>query len=87
MRLPRAIRKTGLFIERGDVLPLFNPEYHENAFSYWAAKIIGAFVVGRKNITKEDVDGWLADLEELGEDGAYFFCINRYLFQVSKPGT
>ncbi len=86
MRLPRTLRKVGLLVQRRGVLPLLNPEYHENTFSYWLAKIIGAFVVGRKDLTSEDVDDWLADLEVLGEEGAYFFCINRYLFQVIKPG-
>jgi len=37
-------------------------------------------------ITKEEVDAWEADLQQLASSGVYFFSLNQYLFLVRKPG-
>lgn len=84
MRLSSAIRSARLKVKQITALPLFNYRYDENAFSYWIPKIIGSFVSGRKGIEKGDIDAWQSGLEKLGKDGNYFFCINRYLFEVVK---
>jgi queuosine biosynthesis protein QueC len=44
------------------------------------------FVPGRNRITQQEADDWAMDLRDLGEAGEYFFSVNRYLFQVIKPG-
>lgn len=84
MRLSGAIRTANLKIKQITALPLFNYNYDENAFSYWVPKIIGSFVLGRNGIEQTDIDAWLSGLENLGKKGDYFFCINRYLFEVIK---
>jgi arsenite methyltransferase len=84
MRLSGAIRSANLEIKQIIALPLFNYRYDENAFSYWVPKIIGSFALGRNGIEQKDIDAWLAGLEQLEEKGDYFFCINRYLFEVIK---
>ena len=33
-------------------------------------------------ITKEQFQKWLDDLDEKGESGNYFFCVNRFLFSA-----
>lgn len=84
MRLSSAIRSANLKLKQISALPLFNYTYDESAFSYWVPKIIGTFVLGRRGIEQQDVDAWQTGLERLGESGDYFFCINRYLFEVAK---
>jgi arsenite methyltransferase len=84
MRLSDAIRSASLGIKRITALPLFNYNYDESAFSYWVPKIIGAFVLGRKGIEQKGIDAWQSGLDHLGKKGDYFFCINRYLFEVTK---
>ena len=84
MRLSGAIRSANLEIKQIIALPLFNYRYDENAFSYWVPKIIGSFALGRNGIEQKDIDAWLSGLEQLEEKGDYFFCINRYLFEVIK---
>ena len=84
MRLSAAIRSANLQIKRITPLPLFNDSYDESAFSFWVSKIIGAFVLGRRNIEQKDIDAWQSGLDYLGNKGDYFFCINRYLFEVMK---
>jgi hypothetical protein len=44
-----------------------------------------SFVVGRQGITKEDAAAWAAEFRELGQQGRYFFSLNRYLFAAEKP--
>ncbi len=84
MRLSGAIRSSNLEIKQITVLPLFNYNYDENAFSYWVPRMIGSFVLGRKGIEQKDIDAWVSGLDNLGKKGDYFFCINRYLFEVVK---
>jgi arsenite methyltransferase len=84
MRLSGAIRSANLEVKQISALPLFNYHYDVNAFSYWVPRIIGSFVLGRKGIEQTDIDAWLSGLDELAEKGDYFFCSNRYLFEVSK---
>lgn len=84
MRLSSSIRSANLGVKQIKALPLLNYSYDENAFSYWMPKIIGAFVVGRQGVEQEDVDNWQSGLDHLGKTGDYFFCINRYLFELMK---
>ena len=57
-------------------------------------QLIANFVPGRRGVTEEEAAAWLADLQDLGARGEYFFSINRYLFlarridhrEISPPG-
>jgi ubiquinone/menaquinone biosynthesis C-methylase UbiE len=88
-RLPRTLssqlRDAGFMLRHRDVIPMFNPEYHDNTYAKGALSIIASFVVGRKGVTKSEADAWLAELAELGKQGKFFFSINRYLFLAEKP--
>ena len=48
---------------------------------------MSSFAVGRRGVTREDSEAWLAELEELGRDGDFFFSLNRYLFVADNPAT
>jgi ubiquinone/menaquinone biosynthesis C-methylase UbiE len=89
--LPRTLAPTltrlGFLVQHRDVIPLFNPVYDANTYSYGLIGLIGAFVVGRRGVTQEEVTAWAGDLRQLGEDGSYFFSVNRYLFVALKPET
>ncbi|MDH3347246.1 MAG: methyltransferase domain-containing protein [Desulfobulbaceae bacterium] len=84
MRLSTAIRSANLQIKNLRVIPLLNQEFNESTFSYWMTKIIGSFVLGRNGIEQSDIDHWIGGLQKLSHNGDYFFCINRYLFEVVK---
>lgn len=81
------LNKVGFLNQRRDVLPLFNPESHENTYSYWLIDMIASFVPGRKGVTKEEAESWAEDLKSLGTEGGYFFCNNRFVFTMVKPST
>jgi arsenite methyltransferase len=82
--LTRRLRDVGFEVHHRDVLVLFNPEYNPDTYSLTNGQIMADFVVGRQGLTREDVEAWLQDLEQLGREGSYFFSLNRYLFLIDR---
>ena len=82
--LPRTLgaqmKAAGFRVRDRRAIPMLNPEHHRNAFSWHLTKMIAGFSAGRRACTKDDAKGWLAELEQLGREGRYFFSLNRYLF-------
>jgi len=89
--LPRVLssqlRGASFAIWRREVMPIFNPEYHMNTYSYGLIGFMASFAVGRNGVTQDEADAWVAELHELGKQGKYFFSLNRYMFVVVKPGA
>jgi len=85
-RLSSKLVQAGFGIHRRDCIPLFNPDYDRNTYSYGLIGLIVGFVPGRRGVTRKEVDAWADDLRRLGSEGLYFFSLNRYLFLVTKPG-
>lgn len=84
--LGHAMREAGFRLRHRIAIPMFNPELVPNAFSFHLTKLIASFCSGRRSCSAEDASGWLAELEELGRSGRYFFSLNRYLFFAEWPG-
>lgn len=84
MRLAGAIKSASLQLSKVEALPIMNIEYNDKNFSYWLSKIIASFAIDRNGVTNKDSEAWLAGIESLEQKGEYFFCINRYLFEVTK---
>jgi ubiquinone/menaquinone biosynthesis C-methylase UbiE len=86
--LPRTLRSklisAGFSVDRHQVIPQFNPIYDPNTYSYPLIEVIRAFVVGRQGLTEAETAEWAEDLRRLGEQGNYFFCLNQYLYLVTK---
>jgi len=89
MALPRVLmpmlRTAGFTISAHSLIPHFNAIYSHNTFSALTAKLIAAFVPGRRGVSREEAAAWLDDLRQTGEDGKWFFSLNQYLFVVQKP--
>lgn len=86
-KLTPYLTEAGFSVRQREAIPLFNPEYHANTYSHGMIGIIASFVAGRKGVTKEEAEAWAAELEALGQRGAYFFSLNRYIFVADKPGA
>jgi arsenite methyltransferase len=82
--LARQLRDAGFRVDHPQVLVLLNPEYRPDTYSVANAKIMADFAVARGGLTREEVNAWLADLEQLGREGRYFFSLNRYLFLATR---
>jgi hypothetical protein len=90
-RLPRTLssqlRNAGFAIRHRGVIPMFNPEYHDNTYGKRALGMMASFAVGRKGVSQKEADAWLAEFAELGNQGKFFFSLNRYLFVADKPAA
>ena len=85
--LSRQLRNAGFTIRQRDAIPMFNPEYRENTYGRGLLAIMATFAVGRKGVSREEADAWLAEFTELDKQGKFFFSLNRYLFVADKPPT
>ncbi len=85
-KLSTRLTRVGFSIRRRDVIPIFNPEYDPDTYSYGLMSMIVAFAPGKRGVTEEEAKAWAEDLRRLGEEGSYFFSLNRYLFLAIKSG-
>jgi arsenite methyltransferase len=87
--LPRTLtgrlESAGLTVERQNVLVLLNPAFDPHTYSAGVMQLIANFVPGHRGVTNEEAAAWLADLQDLGARGEYFFSVNRYLFLARRP--
>jgi ubiquinone/menaquinone biosynthesis C-methylase UbiE len=78
------LRQAGLEPLRQTPVPMLNRSYHGHSFSYWVARMIQAYVVGRQAVTSVKAEAWLQEFEELEHQGAYFFCSMPILTEAVK---
>lgn len=83
-KLPHLLAEAGLAVTRRELIPMFNPDWNPHSYSAGIMRAIQGFVSGRDGITEDEAKGWADDLVTLGEEGRYFFSLNRYLFVAVK---
>jgi arsenite methyltransferase len=87
--LPRTLGpkllEAGFEITGRSIIPLYSPETHEGTYSGGLIELIVRFASGRSELTDEELDGWATELRTLGDQKAYFFSLNRYLFVARRP--
>jgi arsenite methyltransferase len=83
-KLSPKLAQIGFSICRRDIIPIFNPEFDPNTYSVGLMRTIVDFTPGKRGVTREEVEAWAEDLRRLGEEGSYFFSLNRYLFLAIK---
>lgn len=88
--LPRILtpiaRNAGLSVARCQTLPIVTTSYQPNSYVYGLAHFIRDYATQAPGVSEGDTDAWLAEFDELERDGAFFFSLNRYLFDLRKPG-
>jgi arsenite methyltransferase len=83
--LANKLRRHGFHVEAQQVIPMLNTDYDTNTYSNRLVDIIVPFVAGRNGITRDDAEMWAKELRQGGEQGDYFFSLNRYAFLAKKP--
>jgi ubiquinone/menaquinone biosynthesis C-methylase UbiE len=86
-KLAPALTAAGFEVGRRSAIPIFNPEYHPNAFSYHLLPLMGAFARAQEGVTPEEAEAWLAEFEELSRKGEFFYSLNRYLFTARRSNS
>jgi arsenite methyltransferase len=59
-------------------------DHRSRTYSLTNGRIMADFVLDRQGITHDEVEAWTQDLERLGQEGDYFFSLNRYLFLAQR---
>jgi ubiquinone/menaquinone biosynthesis C-methylase UbiE len=78
------LRQVGLEPLRQTPVPILNRSYHVNSASYWAARLMRPFVVGRQAVSAAEAEAWLQEFDTLEQQGAYFFSILPILTEAVK---
>ncbi len=78
------LRQSGMTPIRQTPAPVLNTSYHANSFSYYLARMIRPFVVGRQAVTQEDADAWIDEFDALEQKGAYFFSATPIITEAIK---
>jgi hypothetical protein len=47
-------------------------------------QIMADFAVAQHRMTPDDAQAWMQGLQRLGQEGWYFFSLNRYVFMATK---
>lgn len=74
----------GLQPIRQSPMSFLNRSYHRNSFSFWAARVIRAFVKSKPQISAEEIDAWFDEFDLLEQQHAYFFCLTSVLTEAIK---
>ena len=78
------LRRAGFGAVSQSPLPVLITANHENSFTYWAARLIAAFAVGRKAVSEVEAEAWLADLDELDRRGEFFYSAMTVITRARK---
>lgn len=79
------VRRAGMQPLRQTPVPVLNLSYHPNSFSYFAARLISAYVVGQQAVAAEEAEAWMREFDDLEQRGAYFLCFTPALTEALRP--
>jgi ubiquinone/menaquinone biosynthesis C-methylase UbiE len=84
VKLSPMLRKHGFGAIKVEAVPIINTGYTSANFSPSVVKWAADMAVLEKEISRQEADAWMADLEAKAESGEYFFCVNRFLFSAVR---
>ncbi len=89
--LPKRLRPMlaglGFAALRVEAIPVLNPGYRENSFSAQMLQNFARTARRHDFISAAESKQWLAGIDNVIAEDAYFFCVNRFLFSAVKPGN
>jgi arsenite methyltransferase len=85
--LSRQLKDAGFRVRERLAIPMFNPEFEDNTYGKGMLTMMASFAPGRKGVTQSEADAWFAEFADLGQEGKFFFSLNRYLFVAEKPSA
>jgi arsenite methyltransferase len=83
-KLDARLQRFGLSVREHSIIPLINTRYDRNTYSYGLVPLIRSYAAGRQGITQQEAEEWAAEQRALGQEGAYFFSLNRHLIIAEK---
>ena len=87
--LPRTLaphlRQAGFDLARVSAYPIVNMNRNEQNYSTMMAPFIIAYIKSQGTVSEKILEAWEAELEELDNQGRYYFATNRIMFEVRRP--
>lgn len=84
--LGRLLGQAGFEVTDRKTHVIANHEFTPDNFGWHVARSLSVYAAKQGAIAKEDGKAWIASLDQMSRDGAFFFSMNRYLFVATKPG-
>jgi arsenite methyltransferase len=69
---------------RVEAIPIINASDTENSYSSGMFKWLTKNAVEQAVVSEQECDQWMAQIRQLAEQDAQFFCVNRFLFTAVK---
>ncbi len=83
-RLDSMLREAGFASVEVEALPIISNDATPQGFSMAMMGQSADAAVEQGKISEAQSEAWLEGLQQLGADGRYFFCVNRFLFSAWK---
>jgi arsenite methyltransferase len=87
--LPRTLaarlRSAGFEDVRMDAHAFASTEFTPEAYLCSVLPLIEQYVAGREGVTEDEARAWVADLQELGERGEFFYACIQFCFTATRP--
>ncbi len=84
VQLGPLLRTQGFTATRVEAIPILNTSYASTNFGVGTCEWIARYAQERGAVSVAEAAAWLNDLRGLGEQDAFFFCVNRFLFTAVK---
>jgi arsenite methyltransferase len=82
--LAAAMRSAGFEDVRMEGHAFTSVEFTPDAYFCSLLPLIGQYVTGRDGVTEEEARAWVADLEELGSRGEFFYACMQFCFAATR---
>jgi len=83
-RLGPLLRQHGFTALRIEAVPILSTTYLSAGYSVGMMAQFAKLARDNGTVSKAESKNWLNELKRLGEEDAYFFCVNRFLFSAVK---
>jgi SAM-dependent methyltransferase len=84
-RLKEFAHAAGLEVEIASSFHLQDDRFQEDRYGYWLAMIITDYLLTTKQMTNEQLQDWLATLQELSNSDGYYFGLTRMSVIAKNP--
>jgi hypothetical protein len=84
VRLRPLIKAQGFSAVSVDAFPIVNTSRTPGDFSTDMLEQFAHYAQEQGSVSAAEANAWLDDLNAKGEDGSYFFCVNRFIFSAVK---
>jgi len=84
VRLLPLLKKHGFSGIRVEAIPILCTDYDPGGFAHGTMQWATQNACKQGAITAAEAGAWLDDLEQHGQSGSYFYCVNRFLFSAVR---